>query len=122
LVTGLAAGQRLTGGRRFKTFIYRTVRGFQRPRESTCQQRADAQGQAHQTGEDESEPQDQGLVRFQCKIGQLTDVSHCNLQHHFYCNRVAPSAQAIGSSLPEAAERSDQCSAGQFNPALEGIR
>jgi len=28
-----------------------------------------------------------GLIRFYCKIGQLTDVSHCKLQHHFYCNR-----------------------------------
>jgi hypothetical protein len=62
------------------------------------------------------------MVGFQCKIGQLTDVSHCNLQHHFYCNRIAPSAQAIGSSLPEAPVLSEQCSAGQFNPAHEGIR
>jgi hypothetical protein len=30
---------------------------------------------------------DHRLVRFPFKIGQLTDVSHCNLQHHFYCNR-----------------------------------
>jgi hypothetical protein len=63
-----------------------------------------------------------GFVSFPGKIGQLTDVSHCNLQHHFYCNRAALSAQALGSSLPEATVRSGQCSAGQFNPAHKGIR
>jgi hypothetical protein len=57
----------------------------------------------------------------QCKIGQLTDVSHCNLQHHFYCNR--GDAERAGDRLePEAAVRSNQCSAGQFNPARKGIR
>jgi hypothetical protein len=28
-----------------------------------------------------------GFRRSWFKIRQLTDVSHCNLQHHFYCNR-----------------------------------
>jgi hypothetical protein len=65
---------------------------------------------------------DHGLVSFPCKIGQLTDVSHCNLHHHFYCNRGTPGVQALASRLPEATVRSDQCSAGQFNPAHEGIR
>ena len=66
---------------------------------------------AHAGNGTRNTPQGSGARWPWFEIRQLTDVFHCNLQHHLSCNRLQQFSTSLGPS-PGAAAQSDQCSPG----------